>query len=113
MNQPPVIVERFYGFLVWLFERTSQYPRAYRYSLGEKIQREALSFLDHIVQAAYRRDRRELLEEANRRLEVLRLLFRLSKDLKCLSVRQYDHAGKECMEVGNQLGGWRKSVREK
>jgi len=111
MGQSPVIVERFYGFLVWIFERTSQYPKTYRYSLGGKIQQEALAILEHLVQAAYRKQKRPILEDINRKLESMRFLIRLSKDLKCLSLRQYEYAGNECMEVGNQVGGWIKSVR--
>ena len=57
------------------------------------------------------KQKRPILEDINRKLESMRFLIRLSKDLKCLSLRQYEYAGNECMEVGNQVGGWIKSVR--
>ena len=76
-----------------------------------RFNREALAILEHLVQAAYRKQKRPILEDINRKLESMRFLIRLSKDLKCLSLRQYEYAGNECMEVGNQVGGWIKSVR--
>ncbi len=113
MAKPPVIIEKFYGFLTWLFERTAQYPRAYRYSLGEKIQNTGISFLEYLISAAYQRNKKTILAEANRELEILRFLLRLSKDLRCISARQYEHARRECAEVGNQLGGWIKNAMKK
>jgi len=43
-------------------------------------------------------------------LDKLRILIRLSKDFKFISIRQYEFVSGEINEVGKMLGGWIKSV---
>jgi hypothetical protein len=42
-------------------------------------------------------------------LEVLRFQMRLAKDLHCLKVKSYGHAGKSIDQIGRLVGGWLKS----
>ena len=74
--------------------------------LGDWIVNAALDLLELLVEASYERDKRELLRRANLRLERLRCLVRVSKDLQLLSLRRYEYAAREINEVGTLLGGW-------
>ncbi len=72
-----------------------------------------LSILEILTEASYRRDKVHLLDEANRRLERLRFLLRLSRDLGALSNKGYEHVMKMITELGSQVGGWRKQAAKK
>ena len=48
----------------------------------------------------------ELLRRANRSLETMRVLLRLSHRLKYLSHEGYEHAARSINQTGIQLGAW-------
>ena len=63
--------------------------------------------VEGIVDATYTRNRAPILRRVNLSLERLRLLFRLSADLKLLDMRRYEHAARNIDEIGR--GGWIKA----
>ena len=65
--------------------------------------------LERLIEATYTRARRPMLIAANLGIEKLRLLFRLSFDLKFLDMRRYEHAARSLDEIGRLIGGWRKA----
>jgi len=71
----------------------------------------ALSILKGIVRANQERDKRPHLEKISVELDVLRIFIRLAKDMKFISVRQYQFAAEKVNEIGKMLGGWLKSQR--
>ena len=59
------------------------------------------------------RDKRAVLGTVNLKLERLRYLIRMSKDLQLLSLRKYEYVARKMNEVGAMLGGWLKQQRGK
>jgi len=110
MGNEPVVVVRQYELSRWVLARVAQYPRGFRFSLGDRTINTCLSILEHLVEATYSRSKRSQLERANLDLEKLRFLVRLAKDEQCLSLGQYEYASRELTEIGRQVGGWRKQV---
>lgn len=109
MNQPPIFPKT-YDLLLWLIPTTLKYPREHRYALALRTQQAALDFNELIVRARKLRSRRDLLIEADAKLEQLRLYLRLSHDLSLLTVRQYEHVSRLVSEIGALLGDWLKHV---
>ena len=70
-----VVVTKTYDLLLWTCNHTSRFPRSHRHVLGEKLEQLLLEVLDLLIVCRYRRDRVEVLQEVNLRLEQLR--FRL------------------------------------
>ena len=62
--------------------------------------------LELLTEASYTRDKRDLLRRANLRLERLRYLIRLAKDLHLFSMKQYEFAVNAMSAIGNEIGGW-------
>ena len=60
------------------------------------------------VEAAYSPSKGELLRQAGRRLQALRYLTRLAKDLRLVSVDAYGFAAERADEIGRMMGGWQK-----
>jgi hypothetical protein len=54
--------------------------------------------------------KQEQLRAASAKLDLLRLLFRLAKDCKCLANKDYLALESSLHEAGRMLGGWRKSL---
>ncbi len=109
MTESPIF-SRLYDFLLWLLPRANQFPRAYRFTLGERVQRRALDLQETLITAGLRRgpERAVRLREADAQLAQLRQTVRLCKDLDLLTLRQYEHAAALLTEVGKLLGGWQK-----
>lgn len=104
-------LEAMYQFLLWLVPTVDKFPRARKFTLGDRIEAAALDVLDHLIAATYTRKRDALLADANLGLERLRFLMRLSHDLRCLDDRRYEHAARSINEIGRMVGGWAKANR--
>jgi len=90
-----------------------RYPKLYRYTLGEAIEKNIISLLELIFEAnALPRPLRETpLIKANAKCEMLKLLIRMSFELKLVEDTQYFQLSANLREVGKMLGGWIKFVR--
>jgi hypothetical protein len=51
-----------------------------------------------------------LLQQASTKVNGIRYLLRLSKDLKLLSLDSYGFAAERLDEIGRMVGGWRRSA---
>jgi four helix bundle protein len=111
MEEGPTIVTKAYDVTSWLLQQVNTFPRAYRFVLGDRIASTALDILEGLVEASHRRDKRAVLDTVNLKLESLRYLIRMSKDLQVLSLCKYEYVAREINEVGAMLGGWLKQQR--
>lgn len=107
--QMPPVFQRFYVLTGWLLDRVEKFPKNARFTFGQRLSDIALSVIERIVRAAYGRRRKENLENVNTDLEVLRIMLRLSKDRRYISVDQYEYTIGELLEIGSMVGGWLKS----
>jgi hypothetical protein len=95
-------------FIKWLLPVTEKFPKRVRFSFADRMDNLALDVVEDLVEARYARDKRALLKRANLRLEKLRVLMRLSHDLRYMSYKAYEHALRSINEAGRMLGGWMK-----
>jgi len=77
----PVVVEKAYDFVLWLLPKVENFPKAHRFTVGQRLSADGLDLLATLVEAAYARDKAELLDRASRKVNSTRLLLRLAKDL--------------------------------
>jgi hypothetical protein len=103
------VITKTYDLILWSCHHTGRFPRNHRFVLGERIERNLYDLPETLVRAKYTKQRQELLEQANLRLEILRFQVRLAKDLQCLKVESYGFAAKAIDEIGRLVGGWLKS----
>jgi hypothetical protein len=69
-----------------------------------------LDLLLALVDAAYTANKAGLLQQASGKVNGLRYLLRLAKDLRLLTVDSYGFAAERLEEIGRMVGGWQKSV---
>lgn len=111
-TQSPIFVKT-YDFLLWLIPLTLKFPKSQRFLLAEKIGKLAMDFYDLILEGAFTQTKEmEFFSKADLSLNKIRLYLRLSFDLRCLSMNQYEFASKSLDEIGRLLGGWKKKMRE-
>jgi hypothetical protein len=110
-SQPtvPVALDKAYGLALWLIPKTSTMPRAHRFTLGDRIYSQSLDLVTTLTQASFSRDKSRALETASGRVNSLRILLRLAKDIQIFSFDSYTYGTGLLDEIGRMIGGWRKS----
>ena len=109
MFQNLPIFEKTYELILWLYLTVNKFPKSQRFVLGQQIEKTFLEILEGIIQANQEKNKLPYLKKISVELDKLRILIRLSKDLKFISIRQYKFAAEKINEIGKMLGGWIKS----
>jgi hypothetical protein len=103
-----------YDLILWYSRKINAFPKKFKFTLGDRITTTQLDILEQLIEARYNRKRRgHYLRQANVSIEKLRYLARLSKDLQCMSLKEYEHAARKLQEIGNMVGGWEKYSKGK
>ncbi len=108
---PPVAVQKCYDLLLYLLQRIEKFPRGQRFTVGDRLAGAAMEALENLVSAAYSKEKREFLDQANLALHRVRFLVRLAKDLQALPLASYEFAAERVDEVGRLVGGWRRAQK--
>ena len=106
--EPALVVQRMYDLNKWIIERAEKFPRAHKFSLGDRLVSTSLDILMGLVDATYSRRKSQILEECALRMNRLRYLIRICKDLDVLAANSYEYASLNIEEIGRMVGGWRK-----
>jgi hypothetical protein len=78
-----------YDLLNLITQKTRNFPRDFKYSLGDKIRNECIELVVHIYKANSSRDKTPFLENILERMQVIQLLIRLSKDMHLINVESF------------------------
>ncbi|MEL6626966.1 MAG: four helix bundle protein [Bacteroidota bacterium] len=86
--------------------------RKSRFTIANRVADHALDIMELIVSAIYspRDICRQRLNAINRRLEALRILFRICFDRQFISAKQYTYISERIDEAGRMVEGWLKSL---
>lgn len=106
----PQIIAAWYEFILYLIPQVAKYPRNHRHQIGKKMESSAFTILEDLIRAAYSKEKADVLEQANLQLEILRYYARLAHDLKLNDAKKYEVMSRYIVNVGKQLGAWRKSL---
>jgi hypothetical protein len=104
-----LVIKRGYDFSKWLLQHTGKFPKSYRFSVAVKLENGILDFIELATVANMRKDKLPLLRQADEKLARLRLLFRLSYEMRFINLKSYEHGSKQINELGRLLGGWMKN----
>ena len=99
---------KWFDFLKWLLVTTERFPKKVRFTFSDRMNELGLAIVESLVEARYSKDKKAILRKINLDLEKLRVLIRLSYELKFLSTPGYEQATKSLQEVGRMVGGWMK-----
>ena len=108
MFQDLVIFQKVYDLILWLYPTVNKFPKKQRFVLGQQIENTVLEILKGTIQANQENNKTPYLKQISVELDKLRILIRLSKDLKFIGLRQYQFSAEKINEIGKILGGWLK-----
>ena len=92
-----------YDLLLGIFEFTKSFSKEYKYTVGESLKKETIDLLILIYRVNTRQDKAVVLEEAKERIEVIRLLIRLMKDLHQISIKSFVGINNTVEEVKKEV----------
>lgn len=111
-NELPII-QKTYDLIKWYVPILNRLPREYRFTLGDRINRELYDLLDGLIEARYARvDKLLRLQSLNTRLQVLRYQTRLLMEFRLMAIKRYEYVSRLINDIGTDLGGWIKQQRQ-
>ena len=96
---------------LYLHQVLKKFPKSERFTLTQRIENTTLNMLQSIIQANHESDKSDVLKQASVELEKLRILIRLAKDLKFVSIQEYENLSQFTTEIGKMIGGWIKAEK--
>jgi len=102
-----------YDLLLLVFNLVKEFKREYKYTLWDSIKKEIINLISNIYKANSKIDKKRNISLSREKIELLRLYFRLSKDLKILSLNKYIEINLLLESISKQLYAWEKSLNIK
>jgi hypothetical protein len=102
------VVEKHYRMILWMLPKIANFPKDQRFLLADRIEVLLLDILQLLIEAVYTKEKRSILTQVNLKLDFLRFMMRLAKDMKYVNMRSYDFFCQSAIEVGKMVGGWSK-----
>jgi len=105
-----VLFQKMYDFILYIYPIIDRIPKSHRLVLGREIEKLSIKILLLIIKANQKSvdDRHFIQEKISTKVNALRILFRLTKDLKFISINQYELLSKKLNEIGKFLYCWSK-----
>lgn len=106
-----IVFQKTYNFIKEIYPVINNFPKSHRPVLGKQIEELCVQILLLIIKANKLRDieRLRLQDNISDQLDYLRILIRLSKDLKFISIKRYLKLEEKLNEIGKMIYGWRKT----
>lgn len=96
-----------YELLEMVTRKTKDFPRDFKYSLGDKLRNECIELVIFIYKAnTLRQQRKEHLQQILERVQVIELMLRLSKDLRLFNVAAFSEIVLLTDSLARQAQGW-------
>lgn len=96
-----------YQLILKVFEFTKDFPREYKFTLGQDMKQDAIVLVRSIYRANKAKNKTEYLEQFLDDFEILKLEIRLCVDLKIMSFKKQSEIALLMEGIGKQITGWR------
>lgn len=112
-NNRVQVIEECYELLKEIIPAINKFPKNQKFVLGDRVENAILDILELLIKAYYSKTdyKADILRNTNLKLESTRYLVRLCFELNLLSTRQYENFAKKINSIGNQIGGWIKTLK--
>ena len=108
----PVVIKLFVIYEI-THKLILKFPKHERYSLGEKIENSILGAIEIFILASQssKFEKEKLLQKANSKIELLKILFRISLNCQIIFNNEYLEMESKLQEIGKMTQGWIKYAR--
>ena len=111
MLQDLIIFQKIYDLILWVYPLIGKFPKNQRFVLGQQLENVLLEILKGVIQANQEINKSKSLNQVSVDLDKFRILYRLAKDMRFMSIKQYQFGTEKINEIGKILGGWAKSCK--
>jgi hypothetical protein len=105
------VFKEVYQLIMKIFECTNDFPKEYKYTLGQDMKRDGIQLVRSIYRANKAKNKTEYLEQFLDDFEVLKLEIRLCVDMKILSIKKQAELSQMMESISKQITGWRNAQR--
>lgn len=95
-----------YDLLKLVTKKVKEFPRDFKYSLGDKIRNECIDLVISIYKANSGVSKQENIKNILEKIQVIELMLRLSKDLNLLSIKSFSEIIELTDSISRQAQGW-------
>ena len=100
-----------YQLILKIFACTKDFPKEYKYTLGQDMKRDALQLVRRLYRANKATHKKEHLKTFLDEFEIIKLEIRLCADLKVLSFKKQAELSVLMDSIGKQVTGWRNAIQ--
>jgi hypothetical protein len=100
-----------YKLILLVYEITKDFPREYKYTLGQDMKHDAMLLVRSIYRANRSKEKIQYLEEFLDNFEILKLGIRLCVDMKIISIKKQSEIAFLLESIGKQITGWKNSLK--
>ena len=101
-----------YELLVRLQAATKDFPREYKFTIGQNLQAEVVGLVVLIYRANASFEKIDVIDTMLERIQVIELLVRLSHDMRILPQKHYAALVEMLESISKQSEGWKKSCKK-
>jgi len=107
------ILHRIFEFYKLAYQYTQLFPKKDKYTLGQEINSLILEILELVFLTANSRveEKYNILQKASGKIDLLKILVRLAKEVKALDNKKYIQLQQKLQEIGKMIGGWIRSIK--
>ncbi len=106
------IFHKIYELYKLLHSFHSLIPKTERYTLWQRCENTTLMLLEAVIEVGHQQgeERQRSLYMISDKLDLLKVLIRLAKDIHVIDQKKYLAIQTVIQEIGKMVGGWLKSV---
>ena len=101
-----------YDILLRIMQVTKDFPREYKYTLGQNFKDETTELIVLIYRANSTKDKIRHIDEIIERVQLVQLLMRLCHDMRILQRKHYADLTEKTDSLARQAQGWRKASKK-
>ena len=95
-----------YDLLLRIMQVTKNFPREYKYTLGQKLKNETIDLVILIYKANSAQNKYKHIEAIMERVQLVQLLIRLCHDMRILQRKHYADLADKTDSLARQSQGW-------
>jgi hypothetical protein len=106
------IFHKIYDLYKLLHSYHQRISKSERYTLWQKCENTTLALLESLIETSHQQGeaRMQVLYAISNKLDLLKVLIRLAKDIRAIDEQQYIAIQTFIQEIGRMIGAWIKSV---
>jgi len=101
-----------YRFIELVFRFSKNFPREYKYTLGQDLKRDSMQLVRHIYRANTAEYKSKHLEAFVDDFELIKLQIRLCHDMRLITTKHYSEIIELMNTIGKQITGWSRMQRK-